>query len=651
MLRRHREAASKASSPTKTNSSSSSSSNSNSSSSNSSNTTSAVTAAAVATPGHVPPSHVELAPSSSHSALQGRPAAANQRAAVVDSSSASNASSTRHDELGAIALPNHRPDAHQSALVQLDTQALVHNPHPVQPAPAAFVRVPTLAHRHESVGNGEPISASSKAPVHRALQFGQAPNSAALPLPAPSRSLIDTSKPVPSTSSTSTEASPIPILTPAAQQPAQVAPPANTPPNGLGQPSPPATVAQPSVQQPPAFAMPHLHLARAHTPTEELVARAPASSFPSPAALALNATTLVREQERDRGRTASRDVILERLAKENMSLSHKLVQQYQVDDDLKRLLVASVANQFQTEVSKLVEEKSTLTLHSQRLVERLQADAEDIDELLNEVTLWQTKFQASRVAYTEAEQERTALHRLSHGARAALSQMLQEREAAQDALVQANCLLACLVQKPDEDSRRSQYSLSALNKRSGVELAAMTLELVQTLGRQLYSVGAIGSDAEWRYKQLALASTSDKQQDRSARSGPGLSLGEMAAVQVLRSYSAINPHSVLSSALMGTPSAAFHHAAAATDAADAAAGREDATDIGHVHVATPSNHFDSATPISLGVSNLINSAEEDYSPALERVTTLMRERTSTMPSNSSQLLDCCKACRGPIIHL
>ena len=110
----------------------------------------------------------------------------------------------------------------------------------------------------------------------------------------------------------------------------------------------------------------------------------------------------------------------------NKQLSVQLQAQRRANQELKRLLVASVGSELNGQFERVAQEKAELSVELEDTLQQLTQDWEEIERLAIAADLWRSKFVASCVIVEELSQWRVALVRQLRAGEAALQDLLTE---------------------------------------------------------------------------------------------------------------------------------------------------------------------------------------------------------------------------------
>ena len=111
---------------------------------------------------------------------------------------------------------------------------------------------------------------------------------------------------------------------------------------------------------------------------------------------------------------------------QNKRLSVQLEAQRRANQELKRLLVASVGSELNGQFERVAQEKAELSVELEDTLQQLTQDWEEIERLAISADLWRSKFVASCVMVEELSQWRAALIRQLRAGEVALQDLLTQ---------------------------------------------------------------------------------------------------------------------------------------------------------------------------------------------------------------------------------
>lgn len=111
---------------------------------------------------------------------------------------------------------------------------------------------------------------------------------------------------------------------------------------------------------------------------------------------------------------------------QNKRLSVQLEAQRRANQELKRLLVASVGSELNGQFERVAQEKAELSVELEDTLQQLTRDWEEIERLAIAADLWRSKFVASCVLVEELTQWRLALVRQLRAGETALQDLLTQ---------------------------------------------------------------------------------------------------------------------------------------------------------------------------------------------------------------------------------
>lgn len=119
------------------------------------------------------------------------------------------------------------------------------------------------------------------------------------------------------------------------------------------------------------------------------------------------------------------------------SLKSQLDVQFQVNSELKKLLVASVGEDLQYRVEKLMRDKVQLSMEVGGYSKKVSEDYENLDKLSIQADIWRSKFMASRVLIDELAKGRAILSSQYQESQDAIQRLLNERHELQSHLTES----------------------------------------------------------------------------------------------------------------------------------------------------------------------------------------------------------------------
>lgn len=148
------------------------------------------------------------------------------------------------------------------------------------------------------------------------------------------------------------------------------------------------------------------------------------------------------------------------LIEEKMRLSQQLGVQTQVNNEIKKLLVASIGEDMQQKYERLIQDKAHSDLELKHLHNVMQEDREEVEQAMIQADVWRSKFLASRVMSDELARWKSALYYKYRESHTALQSLLEEHSkiralnnATRRGLISVAELLGC--KDPSLDSQES----------------------------------------------------------------------------------------------------------------------------------------------------------------------------------------------------
>ncbi|XP_069105014.1 golgin-45-like [Argopecten irradians] len=172
----------------------------------------------------------------------------------------------------------------------------------------------------------------------------------------------------------------------------------------------------------------------------------------------------------------------ERLKKEMENMKRQLDVQFQVNTELKKLLVASVGDDLQFRVENLARDRAQLSTEIGTFAKRRTEDYEHIDKVSIQADMWRSKFLASRVMIDELASSKAYLSMLSQESQSALQQMLNERHEIRSNLLETYKTLQQV--RSAFDPLNSQKSMCVASNNS-LDLARTNQRLTEAIRYRL----------------------------------------------------------------------------------------------------------------------------------------------------------------------
>jgi len=165
------------------------------------------------------------------------------------------------------------------------------------------------------------------------------------------------------------------------------------------------------------------------------------------------------------------------LIEEKMKLSQQLGIQTQVNNEVKKLLVASIGEDLQLKYERLILDKSQTDLEIQHLHNVLEEDREEVEQAMIQADVWRSKFLASRVMSDELARWKSALYYKYKESYHALQNLLEEHSkirALNNATKRGLTKVADLLNSKDP-------SLDSEKPLTTIDVAFMNNDLVNSL--------------------------------------------------------------------------------------------------------------------------------------------------------------------------
>ncbi|XP_060082669.1 golgin-45-like [Ylistrum balloti] len=171
-----------------------------------------------------------------------------------------------------------------------------------------------------------------------------------------------------------------------------------------------------------------------------------------------------------------------RLKKEMENMKRQLDVQFQVNSELKKLLVASVGDDLQFRVENLARDRAQLSTEIGTFARRRTEDYEHIDKVSIQADMWRSKFLASRVMIDELASSKAYLSMLCEESQSTLQQVLNERYEIRSNLMETYKTLQQI--KSAFDPLNSQQSMGVASTNS-LDLARVNLRLTEAIRYRL----------------------------------------------------------------------------------------------------------------------------------------------------------------------
>ncbi|KAH9512370.1 Golgin-45 [Bulinus truncatus] len=166
------------------------------------------------------------------------------------------------------------------------------------------------------------------------------------------------------------------------------------------------------------------------------------------------------------------------LEQENSRLKADLEVQFQVNSELKRLLVASVGEDLSQRVEKLCRDRAQLSMDIGGFSKKMSEDYENLDKISIQADMWRSKYLASRVMIEELGNAQAYYSLQCHDTQDALQQLLNERHELRTNLLDAYKVLQQV--KTAFDPLNSHYS-SSLRSTNVLELSRACQQLAEAM--------------------------------------------------------------------------------------------------------------------------------------------------------------------------
>ena len=147
------------------------------------------------------------------------------------------------------------------------------------------------------------------------------------------------------------------------------------------------------------------------------------------------------------------------MAEKCSELDSKLKVQMKVNQELKRLLVASVGGDLQLRLEQVVQEKANLSHDLETSLHQLAENDEDMDQISIECDIWRSKFLASRLMIDELASWKAELSLQYKESQRALQCLLKEHDELKNMLAKCNAILQEATEVLNHGSETSAYKL------------------------------------------------------------------------------------------------------------------------------------------------------------------------------------------------
>lgn len=169
------------------------------------------------------------------------------------------------------------------------------------------------------------------------------------------------------------------------------------------------------------------------------------------------------------------------------SLKSQLDVQFQVNSELKKLLVASVGEDLQYRVEKLMRDKVQLSMEVGGYSKKVSEDYENLDKLSIQADIWRSKFMASRVLIDELAKGRAVLSSQYQESQDAIQRLLNERHELQSHLTESYRSLKQVNEA--FDPLNTQNLLALPNSSNVIELVKVIQQLSEAIRFRLLPGG------------------------------------------------------------------------------------------------------------------------------------------------------------------
>lgn len=187
----------------------------------------------------------------------------------------------------------------------------------------------------------------------------------------------------------------------------------------------------------------------------------------------------------------------EELKDKEQTAQNELERQSQVNRELKKLLVASMGADLQTQMEKLLNEKAELAQDLENTITILAKEREMLERTNIQCDVWRSKFLGSRLQVDEVVSSRTKLNMLLQESIHSMKKLLEERSEMRQHMMEANRTLQYL----SSALQRSQRLASECIKppTNVLTLALCNEQLASTVSHHL--LGDVAKDNKKRKEE------------------------------------------------------------------------------------------------------------------------------------------------------
>lgn len=169
---------------------------------------------------------------------------------------------------------------------------------------------------------------------------------------------------------------------------------------------------------------------------------------------------------------------LENAQKEIAMLQSQLEVQLQVNSEIKRLLVASVGEDFERKVENLARDRAELAMELGGFTRRMTEDYEHLDQISIQADMWRSKYLASRVMVEELAAARAFYSSQFQDSQQVVQELLNERYELRSNLLQSYKCLQQVKEAFDPFNARKSH---CLNSTSVLDLASSIKQLSEAV--------------------------------------------------------------------------------------------------------------------------------------------------------------------------
>lgn len=172
------------------------------------------------------------------------------------------------------------------------------------------------------------------------------------------------------------------------------------------------------------------------------------------------------------------------LEEEKQLLKNQLEVQLQVNQELKKLLVASVGDDLQHRVEKITRDKALLSLEIGDFTKKMHEDYEHLDKISIQADMWRSKYLACRVMADELASSKAFYCGQFHECQMAIEKLLSERHQLRTSLYDTYRGLSQIQEAFDPLGSQTSGS-RLLTSKNNLDLGRTNQHLVETIKYRL----------------------------------------------------------------------------------------------------------------------------------------------------------------------